>query len=208
MKKPYIVGICGASASGKSYLLQELVRRLPGQQISLISQDNYYKPLAEQHRDEEGHVNFDHPDSIYLDELLIDLNRLIMGESITRLEYTFNNPAVTPKDIVVEPASIIILEGLFIYYLEEMRRLIDLKLFVEADEHIRLERRLRRDYEERGYSYESIFSDYRKFVAPMYLRYIAPLRFECDLIIPNNHHMNQALRVITDHLKHIGPEKS
>ncbi|MEL7534649.1 MAG: AAA family ATPase, partial [Bacteroidota bacterium] len=124
MKKPYIVGICGASASGKSYLLQELVRRLPGQEISLISQDNYYKPLAEQHRDEEGHVNFDHPDSIYLDELLADLNRLIMGERITRLEYTFNNPAVKPKDIVVEPAQVIILEGLFIYYLEDMRRLI------------------------------------------------------------------------------------
>ncbi|MEL6654628.1 MAG: AAA family ATPase, partial [Bacteroidota bacterium] len=149
MNKPYIVGICGASASGKSYLLQEMVRRLPGQQISLISQDNYYKKLEEQHRDEDGHVNFDHPDSIHLDELLADLPRLIKGETISRMEYTFNNPAVTPKMIQVEPANIIIVEGLFIYYLEAMRRLMDLKLFVEADEHIRLERRLRRDYEER-----------------------------------------------------------
>ena len=97
MKKPYFVGICGPSASGKSYLLQKLTEALPEGQIALVSQDNYYKELKNQFRDEQGLVNFDHPDSLYLDQFLTDLQDLAAGKTIRRQEYTFNNPAVVPE---------------------------------------------------------------------------------------------------------------
>jgi uridine kinase len=203
MKRPYFVGICGPSASGKSYLLKKLTEAMPEDKIALVSQDNYYKELENQIKDEKGLVNFDHPDSLYLDQFLEDLQSLSAGQTIRRQEYTFNNPAVVPKEIVVEPAPIIIVEGLFVYYLKEMRDLLDLKLFIETEEHVRLERRLKRDTKERGYSMVSILRDYRMFVAPMYRQYIEPLKLQCDLIIPNNHShsLRQSIAVLTDHLK-------
>jgi uridine kinase len=200
-QKPYIIGICGGSASGKTFLLKQLMSQLPGDKVSLLSQDNYYKKLKDQVRDPEGLVNFDHPDSINLDQLFTDIQKLIHGESFELEEYTFNNPQKTPQIFHYSPTPILILEGLFIYHKPAMSQLIDLKLFVEADEHIKLSRRLKRDHRERGYSIESILRDYEKFVAPMYHQYVAPTRAKCDMIIPNNKHMYKAVQVIVNHLR-------
>ena len=201
MKKPYIVGICGGSASGKTFLLNQLREQLKDLTIGEVSQDNYYKPLEDQVKTPEGLVNFDHPDSLLLEELYVDMDQLIQGKSITREEYTFNNPIATASMLKIDPSPVIILEGLFIYHLPELRRLIDLKVFVEAEEHIKLARRLRRDISERGYSLESILTDYTKFVAPMYERYVEPTKRECDLIIPNNRHMYKAINVLVNHVR-------
>ncbi|MEM7513247.1 MAG: uridine kinase [Bacteroidota bacterium] len=201
MKKPYIVGICGGSASGKTFLLNQLREQLKDLTISEVSQDNYYKPLEDQVKTPEGLVNFDHPDSLLLEELYVDMDQLIQEKSITREEYTFNNPTATASMLKIDPSPVIILEGLFIYHLPELRRLIDLKVFVEAEEHIKLARRLRRDISERGYSLESILTDYTKFVAPMYEKYVEPTKRECDLIIPNNRHMYKAINVLVNHIR-------
>lgn len=201
MNKPYILGICGGSASGKTFLLEQLMGQFDEGQLTLISQDNYYKPLAEQKRNDEGLVNFDHPHSIDLDRFTADIHALMQGQTLTMEEYTFNNPQKVPQMLTFEPAPLIILEGLFIYYQAEMASMIDLKVFVDAEEHIRLARRLRRDTTERGYSVESILRDYEKFVAPMYHQYVAPTKAICDLIIPNNAHMYKAIQVLVNHLK-------
>ncbi|MEZ4825072.1 MAG: uridine kinase [Bacteroidia bacterium] len=206
-KKPYIVGICGGSASGKTFLLNQLMKQLPQGQITLISQDNYYKKQEEQVRDEEGLINFDHPDSINLDELLQDMQLLLQNKGFSRWEYTFNNPEAVSRLLRFEPAPIIILEGLFIYHRPEIAKLIDLKLFIDAEEHIRLSRRLKRDHSERGYSVESILRDYEKYVAPMFYRYIAPIKSQCDMIIPNNRHMYKALQVLVNHLMKVLEKK-
>lgn len=202
-QKPYIIGICGGSASGKTFLLNQLLTQLPREKVTLISQDNYYRKLQDQIRDEEGLVNFDHPGSVDLEALMEDVGKLLRNEAFSREEYTFNNPAVVPRLLRFEPAPIIILEGLFIYYRPDLAQQIDLKLFVEAHEHIRLSRRLKRDHTERGYSIESILRDYEKFVAPMYHKYVLPTRYECDFIIPNNKHMYKAIQVIVNHLNSI-----
>jgi uridine kinase len=197
----YLLGICGGSASGKTFLLHQLMAQLPPDAVTLVSQDNYYKRLEEQVRDEDGLVNFDHPDSVSLTRLHDDIRRLLAGETLSVEEYTFNNVAARPRQIVMRPAPILILEGLFIFNKPELAQLIDLKVFVEAEEHIRLSRRLRRDTAERGYSMESILRDYEKFVSPMYRRHILPFRDQCDLIIPNNRHMYKAIEALVNHLR-------
>ncbi|GAB4425726.1 MAG: uridine kinase [Bacteroidia bacterium] len=203
MHKPYVLGICGGSASGKTFLLRQLLSRMPEDAVTLVSQDNYYKKLEDQHRDDEGLVNFDHPDSLDLDRFTEHIRRLIRGETVEIEEYTFNNPKVTPRVLTLSPTPLIILEGLFVFYKPELAQLIDLKVFVEADEHVRLSRRLRRDYTERGYSFESILRDYEKFVAPMYQQYVLPTRRVCDFVVPNNRHMYKAVQVIANHLQAI-----
>lgn len=203
LAKPYIVGISGGSASGKSYLLSQLLKRIPAESLTLISQDNYYKPIEEQVKEADGLVNFDHPDSLYLDRLTEDVQTILAGKSVRQMEYTFNNPAAQAKEILLEPAPLLILEGLFVLYPPALQPLIDLKIFVEAHEHIKLARRLRRDNSERGYTIESILTDYEKFVAPMYQQFIAPAREHCDLIVPNHHHMDKAVEVIEHHLEKV-----
>ncbi len=199
--KPYIVGICGGSGSGKTYLLKKLLSELPADKITLISQDNYYKAWEDQEKDDEGLVNYDHPDSLRLDLWEDHVQLLMAGESVTKQEYTFNQPDVIPQTFTFQPAPIIVLEGLFIYFPKTIRPLYDLKIFVDAEEHIKLARRMSRDLVERAYSFEETLRDYQKFVAPMYHQYVAPLKADCDLVIPNNDHMNNATRVLLDHLK-------
>ncbi len=201
--KPYIIGICGGSASGKSFLLRQLISHLPHQDVTLISQDNYYKRLEEQPRDEEGLINFDHPDSVMLDELFNDLQKLIHGIKVQRLEYTFEKENATPKILDYNPTKVILVEGLFIFHLEKVAKLIDLKIFVEAEEHIRLSRRIKRDYAERGYAIHHILKGYEKFVAPMYYKFVAPVRNTCDVIIPNNKHMYKAINVLANHINYL-----
>ncbi|MEO0468561.1 MAG: uridine kinase [Bacteroidota bacterium] len=199
--QPYLVGICGGSGSGKTYLLEKIKSRLPEDQITIISQDNYYLPYEKQEKDAEGLVNFDHPKSVNLDQLYLDVQKLLRGEAYDLKEYTFNNPAASARTFHIKPAPIIILEGIFVYHHINLRKTINLKLFVEADEHIRLIRRIRRDYEERGYSFDSVARDYERFVAPMYHQFIGPMRSICDLIIPNNTALDTACEVVIHHLE-------
>lgn len=201
MNRPYIIGICGGSGSGKTFLLKQLLSKLPADQLTLISQDNYYLPYEEQDQDAEGLVNFDHPKSVNLALLCQDIERILTGETVEIREYTFNNPAHTGSDIVMAPAPVLILEGLFIYHLEEMRDKLDLKVFVDAPEYLRLARRLKRDERERGYTPASILRDYERFVAPMYKEFIEPTKQYCDMIIPNIVEVNNAVDVLAGHLK-------
>ncbi len=201
MAKPYILGICGGSASGKTFLLQQLMSAFGPEQVTLVAQDNYYKKLEEQRREADGLVNFDHPDSVKLDELLRDLDRLRKGQSIEIEEYTFNNPNKLPRTLVMRPAPLMIVEGLFVFHLAELAQRQDLKVFVDAQEHVRLARRLQRDTTERGYSMESILRDYQRFVAPMYQQYVEPSKRHADLIIPNNKHLYKAVQVLINHLR-------
>lgn len=198
--RPYFVGICGGSGSGKTYLLKKLLEFFTEEQVTLISQDNYYKKREEQEKTAEGLINFDHPDSVDLRKLEMDLHKLVEGNNIEIEEYTFNVEDVKPRMLIFKPAPIVIIEGLFIYHRQQMNDFIDMKVYVDADEHIKLTRRLRRDIVERGYSYEDTLRDYEKFVAPMYHRYVAPQKHISDLIVPNNHRMDVAIEVLADHL--------
>src|SRR5690606_26773098 len=131
MERPYIVGITGGSASGKTKFLNSLLEAFDPQQICLISQDNYYKPIELQTLDEAGVHNFDIPSSIDFEAFKNDIIAIRAGKSVKRAEYTFNNPDKTAAVITLNPAPIIIVEGIFVFYNPQILELIDLKIFID-----------------------------------------------------------------------------
>lgn len=205
-KNPYFIGISGGSASGKTYLLKHLLKRFAGD-ITLISTDNYYRDRDELPRDAEGEINFDHPSAVNLSALADHIERISKGETVEIQEYTFNNLDVVPKTLYYGPSPIVLVEGIFVFHNPKVFSFLDLKLFVNADEHIRLSRRIRRDFEERGYGLDEVLDYYEKYVAPMYVKYIEPYKYECDLVIPNNSKMEHAIDVLANHLQSIIQER-
>lgn len=198
---PYLVGITGGSASGKTRFIKKLLHSFPENQICLLSQDNYYKERHLQPKDSQGVENFDLPESIDHECFAKDLAALRRGETILKQEYTFNNPTKDPKILEFKSAPIIVVEGIFVFYLENIRKQLDLKLFIDAQEHIKLKRRIKRDETERGYGLNDVLYRYEYHVAPTYEKFIRPFMFEADFIIPNNHDFSVALGVIVDSLK-------
>lgn len=198
----YFIGITGGSASGKTYLLEQIQTHFKSHELSLISQDNYYRDYALQLKEADGSVNFDHPQSVDLEALSSDIQQLKQGIPIERLEYTFNNPDKTPKMIVVQPTPIVIIEGLFIYYHPEIAQQIDFKIFIDTHDYVRLTRRLLRDQKDRGRTTESVLEEYNKYVAPMYRRFVAPFKEDADIIIPNHQAMHNATEMVLAFLKH------
>jgi uridine kinase len=201
MKKPFVVGITGGSGSGKTHFLYRMMANFSSEDICLISQDNYYKNIREQQKDFMGVENFDLPDSFKRQAFYQDLQKLIAGESVELIEYTFNNSNAVPNNILLKPAPIIVVEGLFTMYYEEIKSLLDLKLFVEAPDFLMMKRRILRDGKERGYDMDDVLHRYEHHVMPTYRKYILPTRYEADFIIPNESDFERALDVITAHLK-------
>jgi uridine kinase len=200
-QKPFLVGITGGSASGKTLFIKQLLESLPTEQICLLSQDNYYRERHLQPKDVKGVSNFDLPESLDLDAFARDVARLHAGESITLKEYTYNNPKAIPKMLEFKPAPVMVVEGIFVFYREDIRNQFDLKIFIDAEEHIKLSRRIRRDGQERGYDMDDVLYRYEHHVAPTYDRYIRPFKSEADIIIPNNHSFDKALAMLVDYLK-------
>jgi len=202
MQRPYFVGISGGSASGKTLFLNQLTQQMGLDKLTVVSQDNYYFPRDQQPLDAQGVQNFDTPASIDFESFAHDLNLLRQGQAVEKLEYTFNNPNKTPRMLCFEPAPIIAVEGLFVFYNQTVFNLFDLKIFVQSQEHIKLKRRIFRDNQERGYDLDDVLYRYENHVYPAYEKYIAPFRHQCDVIIPNNNtHFDNALAMVTTYLK-------
>ena len=198
--KYHIIGVAGGSASGKTSFLRDLEKQLPVGSVSVISQDNYYFPKEMQHVDENGEINFDLPTSIDREQFHKDLVDLSQGKSITKKEYTFNNQSAEPKLITVEPSPIIILEGLFIFYFKEIREMLDLRVFLDVREDIKLSRRIKRDAQERGYPEETVRYQWDNHVMPSFKAYLRPFRDDANIIITNNYTYDKGLKVFADHL--------
>ncbi|MCC5920583.1 MAG: uridine-cytidine kinase [Cyclobacteriaceae bacterium] len=198
---PFFVGITGGSASGKTVFLDSLLETFSPDELCLISQDNYYKSRDLQPLDEEGVHNFDTPDSIDKDLYLKDLLQLKSGKSVEKLEYTFNNPNKKPRKLIFNPAPVVVVEGLFVLYYPEVANLLDLTVFIDAKEHIKLKRRIIRDKIDRGYDLDDVLYRYDKHVMPTYEKYIEPFKYDADLIVPNNSTFSKGLEVITAYLK-------
>ncbi|MDO6389503.1 uridine kinase [Pontibacter sp. BT731] len=200
MQKPFIVGITGGSASGKTTFLNRLLASFSPENICLISQDNYYKDREHQTRDLNGVVNFDLPSCIDDEAYAQDILKLSRGESVFRKEYTYNNPNVVPKQLEFKPAPIVVVEGIFVFYFEEIAKLLDLKVYIDAKEYIKLQRRIVRDKVERGYDLDDVLYRYTHHVAPTYEKYIKPYKNDADIIIPNNEKFDRGLEVLTTFL--------
>ncbi|RDV15129.1 uridine-cytidine kinase [Pontibacter diazotrophicus] len=200
MQKPFIVGITGGSASGKTTFLNQLLTSFSPENVCLVSQDNYYKAREFQTKDLNGVVNFDLPSCIDDKAYAHDILKLSQGETVYRTEYTFNNPNVVPKQLEFKPAPIVVVEGIFVFYFEEIAKLLDLKVYIDAKEYIKLQRRIVRDRIERGYDLEDVLYRYTHHVAPTYEKYIKPYKNDADIVIPNNNHFERGLEVLTTFL--------
>jgi uridine kinase len=201
MKKPFTIGITGGSGSGKTYFIKNLANRFKPEEICLISQDHYYKARDLQITDDKGVKNFDLPTAIERERFHQDILKLKSGQNLQIKEYTFNNPVAKPGIIEFIPAPILIIEGLFVQYFEEIACEIDLKIFIEAKDYINLSRRIIRDNDERGYDIHDVLYRYQHHVMPIYETLIKPLKHQCDLIIPNNQNFERALDILTMALK-------
>ncbi len=186
VKPKIIVGISGGSGSGKTSLLNSLLDVYSKDEICIVSQDNYYRPLKEQFVDENGEVNFDLPESIDIEKFVEDLNLLSSGKQIEKTEYTFNNNAKEAQTIVVNPAKILVIEGLFIFHFKMIMEKINLAVFVHTDRNLRLERRIKRDGKERGYPEATVIYQWENHVEPAFKSYLEPYKKDCHLTINNN----------------------
>ena len=201
MQTPFIVGITGGSASGKTTFLKNLMASFNEDELCLISQDNYYRTLDEVPIDENGVHNFDLPKAMNHQLYAQHINELREGKQVEQPEYMFNNPNAIPKILVFKPAPIIIVEGIFSFYFKDIEKLLDLKIFIDAKEHIKLKRRIIRDQVERGYDLEDVLYRWENHVFPTYDRFIKPSKIDADLVIPNNKNYNKGLEVVKAYLK-------
>ena len=199
-QRPYIVGISGGSASGKTSFLKHLSEALPAGNLCIVSQDNYYRPKDQQLRDENGQINFDLPTSIDRQAFHADMQRLMRGESIRIKEYTFNNASREALEVEMHPAQILVMEGLFIFHYAEIRDELDLKVYIDARDEIKLERRLKRDRDERGYEHDVVLYQWNNHVMPSYMQFLRPYRDEADIIVTNNSSYDLGLDVLKNHL--------
>ncbi len=201
MKTPYLIGITGGSGSGKTFFLNKLTNAFTEKEVCLISQDNYYKERHLQPLDAKGIQNFDMPKSIDKKHFYKDIQSLREGNTVEKKEYTFNNDAVQPKTLIFKPAPIIIVEGIFVFHYKKIAEMLDLKVFLDAEDHLKVKRRIIRDNKERGYDLEDVLYRYERHVAPTYKKYIAPYKPHCDIIIPNNAGIDNAVEVMIAFLK-------
>lgn len=200
-KRPFIVGITGGSASGKTSFLKSLISAFAVDDICLISQDNYYRPLNEIAVDDQGVHNFDLPETIDHHRYAEHIHRLREGHIVEQIEYTFNNPSAVPKILTFRPAPIIVVEGIFVFHFRDLADQMDLKIFIDAKNSIKLERRVKRDAEERGYDLDDVMYRWKYHVKPTYKQFIKPYRAEADIVIPNNVQYQKGLDVVIAFLK-------
>ncbi len=187
MTKPYVIGIAGGSGSGKTFFLNCFLKHFSKDEVSLISQDDYYIPVAEGMTAEENKLyNFDLPGTIDEAAFIADAKKLLNLQTVYKKEYTFNNADAVPKMLEIKPAPVIIIEGLFILHFKSMAELLDLKIFLDTEEEVALHRRLKRDLLERGYSEDDVRYKWNNHVMPAYKEFLLPHKPVCHKVVINN----------------------
>ncbi len=195
-QKPYIIGISGGSGSGKTTIIHELRARFSEEKLCIISQDEYYRPREEQIWDDAGYQNFDLPESIDDTSFANDIKKLIAGETVIKSQYVFNNPKKEATHLEFKPAPIIIVEGLFVFHFDDIRNLLDLRIFIDAEDIIKLKRRIIRDAGERNYPLEDVLHRYEHHVLPSFRSYIEPFKRHAHLVINNHKSYAKAIEVL------------
>jgi len=177
-----IIGICGASGSGKSTMAKALAARLERPCI-YIKQDSYYKDHPDMSFEERARINYDEPAAFEHDALRDDLIRLRNGQSITAKEYDYTQHRRCDPDVTIEPADVVLIEGIHVFYDPEVRELMDFKIYIQVDPDVCLLRRVKRDIRDRDRTIESIYRQYLETVKPMYEKYIRNYVEHADLIV-------------------------
>ncbi|XP_077290179.1 uridine-cytidine kinase-like lethal (2) k01209 [Arctopsyche grandis] len=200
--EPFLIGICGASASGKTTVAAKIIESLDVPWVTIVSMDSFYKVLNEKQHNlaEQNEYNFDHPDAFDMDLLVTVLQRLKEGKKVEVPIYNYVTHARESRTKTMYGANVIIFEGILSFYNADVLKMLDMKIFVDTDADIRLARRLRRDISQRGRDLDGVLKQYMQMVKPAYCNYIAPSMIHADIIVPRGGENSVAIQLIVQHV--------
>ncbi|MGL4695935.1 uridine kinase [Enterococcus larvae] len=201
--RPIIIGVTGGSGSGKTSVSRAIFNHFPNHSIMMLEQDSYYKDQSHLSFEERLTTNYDHPFAFDTDLLIEHLKQLLKYEAIKKPVYDYVEHTRSSDIIVQEPKEVIILEGILILEDPRLRELMDIKLYVDTDDDIRIIRRIKRDMEERGRTLDSVIEQYLTVVKPMYNQFIEPTKRYADVIVPEGGENHVAIDLITTKVKSI-----
>ncbi|CAN5865911.1 uridine kinase [soil metagenome] len=194
--KPFVIGVAGGSGSGKTTVVRQIVNSLGDDQVSLLEHDKYYRDRGDLRLEERAALNYDHPDSLETDLLVQHVKALRAGSPIEAPLYDFARHAREAGTIRVVPRRAIIVEGILLFADADLRRLLDVKVFVDADDDTRFIRRLQRDISERGRTMTAVIDQYLGTVKPMHLEFVEPSKRDAAVIIPLGGHNTVAIDML------------
>ncbi len=201
--RPIVIGIAGGSGSGKTTVALRVAENFVKRRVVILNHDSYYRDRSDLSMDERSRLNFDHPES-FENELLVDhLERLREGEAVERPTYSYEKHCREESTVTVGPAAIVVLEGIQVLAVPELRDLMDIKLFVDCAADARLVRRIIRDIHERGRSLHSVLEQYEKTVRPMHQQFVEPSKRWADLIIPRGGYNEVAIDLIVSKMREV-----
>lgn len=192
-----IIGIAGGTGSGKSTVVKKILESVPQNDVAILPQDSYYRDSSDKPLEERLEMNFDHPDSIEWSLLVHHLKELKSGKSIEQPIYSYLTCTRADETIPVKPCKVVIVEGILVLSSPELRKMLDLKVFVDADADDRLIRVINRDIIERGRSVNKVMERYEKTVKPMHLQFIEPSKRFADIIVPQGGNNHIAIDILT-----------
>lgn len=195
-QKAILIGVAGGTGSGKTSVARTLAQHFGKNEVALIEQDSYYNDLAHLPMEKRALVNFDHPNSIDFALLRDDLIKLTHGQAITVPIYDYNTHTRSQENLHFESHHIIILEGILALFDEALRAMMDIKIFVDTADDIRIIRRIQRDLTKRGRTLESIIQQYYNTVRPMHIQFVEPTKRYADIIIPEGGHNKVAIDIL------------
>jgi uridine kinase len=201
--RPLVIGIAGGTGSGKTTVARNLAAGLPTGTVSLIDHDSYYRDRRDLPFDERAQLNYDHPDSLETELLVEHLGHLRAGEAVEIPLYDFTTHTRRVETRRVEATPVIVVEGILVLQNSALRSKMDIKIYVDTDADIRVFRRIRRDLEQRGRTFESVRDQYYSTVRPMHLTFVEPSRRWADLIIPEGGENRIALDLIIGKLQNV-----
>lgn len=191
-----VIGIAGGTGSGKTTVVSQIINELPDKDVTVISQDSYYKATNNLTLEERSKINFDHPRAIDFKLLVDHLTILRNGDPIDQPIYSFATHNRTKDTIKTHPSKVIIVEGILIFSKRKVRDLLDIKVYVHADSDERLIRRLKRDIQERARDMDEVLQRYQETLKPMHDQFIEPMKEYADIIIPNNKYNTVAVDIV------------
>jgi len=193
---PLVIGIAGGSGSGKTTVAQAILQRVGPDRIAFLQHDYYYKDRSQLPPAQSAEVNFDHPNSLETELLIQHIASLRAGKAVAVPIYDFSTDSRTSQTFTIRPCRVILVEGILIFTESELRKMFDVKIFVDTDADLRLIRRLERDIKERHRTVESIIKQYQRTVRPMHLEFVEPSKRYADVIIPEGGFNTAALDMV------------
>jgi len=198
---PLVVGIAGGTASGKTTVARKVHAAMADRRVAFIDQDAYYRDLSGMSLTERRNVNFDHPDAFDVDLLVEHLQALREGRAVQKPVYNFVTSTREPDHTVVHPGELVLIEGILVLHMDRVREMMDVRIFVDAEDDVRIIRRLMRDIKERGRDFDHVVSQYFRHVRPMHMGFVEPSKRHADIIVPHGGNNETAIDMLVGALK-------